>query len=435
MSDSPAPPPPTGGNGNGNGSAKPDPAKPAKEDRPRLRPLEAYPVDSGGQKLLALRDPSGVAPHAVHLRPEAVAILQLCDGESTRAEIREEFAKRYGRTLTPEALDTLLGQLDDKLLLDSERFRHHSAQLFADFHRAEVREPFHAGRSYPADPAELRAFLNRCFEPPHGPGAPQPGTRDAPKALIAPHIDFHRGGPAYAWAYRSIADARELPELIVIFGTDHAGLDNPFTLTAKHYDTPLGRLQTDVELVEALKKACSVDLFTDEHHHRGEHSIEFQAVWLRHVLGARADGLKVLPVLCGSLHRFVEGMGDPLLDGAAGGFVRALVSAVAGRRVLWLAGADLAHVGPRFGDPEPLGTKEHEELQRADQVTLKQAAAGDAAGWFEALRKERDRRRVCGLTPIWAMLEAAKPGRGKLEAYGQCPAEEGSIVSIASIVY
>jgi len=26
------------------------------------------------------------------------------------------------------------------------------------------------------------------------------------RGVIAPHIDFHRGGPAYAWAYRDVAE-------------------------------------------------------------------------------------------------------------------------------------------------------------------------------------------------------------------------------------
>ncbi|MGZ3408255.1 MAG: AmmeMemoRadiSam system protein B, partial [Polyangia bacterium] len=69
--------------------------------------------------------------------------------------------------------------------------------------------------------------------------------------------------------------------------------------------------------------------------------------------------------------------------------------------------------------------------------TLVHASRGDAVAWFEEIRKERDRRRVCGLPPIFAMLESARPGAGRVAAYAQCPADEdgGSIVSIASLVY
>jgi AmmeMemoRadiSam system protein B len=407
-----------------------------KEDRPRLRPLDGYTIDQGGQKLLALRDPSGLSPNVAQLPPVAPAVLQRCDGESTRDQICEEFLRRYQRKLTREALDSLLAQLDQALLLDSEAFRHHSAKVFAEFARAEARAPFHAAKSYPADANDLAALIRRSFEPPHGPGQPQPGTGKLPKAIIAPHIDFQRGAPAYARAYRPLADAAELPELIVIFGTDHTGIDHPFTLTRKHYDTPFGRIQTDVALVDAFRKTAGGDLlFADEHHHRGEHSLEFQMIWLAHLLGPRAAEVKALPILCGSLRHFIESGNDPAEHEDVGGFCKALAEAVAGKKVLWIAGADLAHVGPRFGDAEPLDASDRDSLEKRDAATLGHVARGDAAGWFNEIKRERDRRNVCGLTPIYALLAAAQPGPGKLEAYGQCPAEEGSIVSIASLVY
>ncbi|HEX4460216.1 MAG TPA: MEMO1 family protein, partial [Polyangia bacterium] len=118
-------------------------------------------------------------------------------------------------------------------------------------------------------------------------------------------------------------------------------------------------------------------------------------------------------------------------------FLSTLNELTAGKRVLWIAGADLAHVGPRFGDKEPLDADDRTSLERRDQETLAACTRGDAAAWFEELHKERDRRRVCGLPPIFALLECAQPGTGELAVYAQCPADEagGSLVSIASLVY
>src|SRR5207253_2216219 len=47
------------------------------------------------------------------------------------------------------------------------------------------------------------------------------------RGVIAPHIDFHGGGSAYAWAYRELAE-RSAADLFVIFGTCHAGMEHPF---------------------------------------------------------------------------------------------------------------------------------------------------------------------------------------------------------------
>jgi AmmeMemoRadiSam system protein B len=414
-------------------------------ERPRLRPLVVFPLDEGGQKLLGLRDPSRLTEAVARLPPWAAAILQLCDGENTRDDICIEYQRRYLRPLGRDVLDQLLHQLDQAHFLDSDRFRQHSATVFADFARSPVRPAHLAGKSYPADPAELSAYLDSFFDPPHGPGRPRPSAGGLPRAIVSPHIDFQRGGPAYAWAYRPLAESRELPELAVVFGTNHNGAEQPFALTRKHYETPLGRLETDVALVDSLTatvekqlgKSASDALFRDEYHHRGEHSLEFQMVWLRHILKERADGLKVVPILCGSLHDFIFGNATPANDPRFTTLLGELSRLTAGRRTLWIAGADLAHVGPHFGDKEPLDASDRASLERRDQETLHAAARGDAAAWFEEIRREGDRRNVCGLPPIYALLSAARLDAGKLLAYAQCPADEGggSLVSIAALVY
>ena len=414
-------------------------------DRPRLRPLEAFPLERKGQKLLGLRDPSRLTEAVATLPPAAVAIVQLCDGETTRDQICAEFQRRYGSPLSRDTLDRLLDQLDQAHLLDSDRFRQHSAAIFGAFARSPTRPAHLAGESYPADPATLTAQLDGYFDPPHGPGRPDGATRPLPRAVVAPHIDFARGAAAYAWAYKPLAEAATLPELVVLFGTDHIGAEQPFTLTRKHYETPLGTVTTDVALVDALVQKVAARLgqtqadalFRDEYHHRGEHSLEFQMVWLRHVWKERADGITVLPILCGSLHEFIEGGAGPRSDPRVDALLSSLDELVAGRSVLWIAGADLAHVGPRFGDPESLDASDRGSLERRDQETLAAAGRGDATAWFDEIKKERDRRRVCGLPPIFALLESARPGAGRVTAYAQCPADEdgGSIVSIASLVY
>lgn len=414
-------------------------------DRPRLRPLEAFPMNEGGHQMLALRDPSGLTEAVARLPPQAVAVVQLFDGESTRDQICAEFQRRYGTPLAREVLDRLLEQLDQALFLDSERFRNHSATVFAEFARAPIRPAHLAGKSYPEDPAELAALLDSFFDPPRGPGRPVPSSGPLPRAIIAPHIDYHRGGPAYAWAYRPLACAVEAPELIVVFGTDHNGVEHPFTLTRKHFDTPLGRLDTDVALVDALTSAVreslgptpAENLYRDEHHHRGEHAIELQMVWLRHVLGARAEGVRVLPILCGSLQHLIDDGRTPENDATVETLLAAVERLTAGRRTLFVAGADLAHVGPRFGDREPLSSEDRGSLERRDQATLVPAAGGDALGWWSEIARERDCRRVCGLPPIYAMLRAAHPRAGRLAVYAQCPADEagGSLVSIASVIF
>src|SRR5207247_2694204 len=70
-----------------------------------------------------------------------------------------------------------------------------------------------------------------------------------------------------------------------------------------------------------------------------------------------------------------------------------------GRRVAFVAGADLAHVGPRFGDAEPVSPEEAARLAGADRAMLETVTAGDADAFFADVARDGDARRVCGLSP------------------------------------
>lgn len=440
---------------------------------PMLRPLDAYPVDGpGGQKFLALADPSGIAPGIVTLPPFGAAVIELFDGSHKRDEICAEFLARYRRPLPKESLDALMQKLDDALMLDSTRFRLHCARIFAEYAGLETRPAMFADKRYPADPEALRKLIAETFAPPNGPSLPkdrvaaegrvQSHPKPGPRVLVTPTVDIERGGPAYAWAYKPLLEAERLPSLIVIVGCDHAAHDALLTLTRKHFATPLGTLQTDVELVDRLiadatERDASLGelLIRDEAHHRGEHSLEFVAVWLSYILAWRkAQGLdefavppRILPILCGSLHELAQN--PPSRDGKLEPqqttrlfdvFASILQQRIgekqkAGSEILWIGAADLAHVGPRFGDPEPLSEGDRDSLERRDKDTLKPVLHGDAQTFLAEIRRERDRRRVVALGPLYFLLNAAMPGTGRLRCYAQCSVDAGSYISTASLIY
>ena len=67
-----------------------------------------------------------------------------------------------------------------------------------------MRPAAHAGMSYPDDADELRTMMDGFFD--EGPGHPTGIKKEPLQALIAPHIDFNRGGPCFAWAYKALAE-------------------------------------------------------------------------------------------------------------------------------------------------------------------------------------------------------------------------------------
>jgi MEMO1 family protein len=397
--------------------------------RPRLRAVEVFPTQLGPETAICLRDPAGIAERPAFLPRAAGIVLAFCDGQHTLEEIAAEFRARTG--VSPEMADLrrLVAELDTACFLVSPRLAAREQAIAEAYHAAPTRAAIHAGGAYPAGAEALsKALFGFGYQAASGSLV----AAGSPEVLIAPHIDFHRGGPVYASAYQTLP-AR--PDLVVVFGTDHNGIDHPFTLTRKSYDTPLGVVATDTQLVDDLARACQgSDLFAEELHHRNEHSVEFQAVWLRFAYGQ--DAPPILPVLCGSFHRAI-GRGSPsAVDARIPRFLDELRRLTEGRRVLVIAGADLAHVGPRFGDGPMGGEASRETVAKADHAALQAAATGDADAFFAAVADERDRFRVCGLSPIFASLAfAGRKGGGKLIGYEQCAADEAgdSFVSIAAM--
>ena len=393
-------------------------------ERPRLRPLEMFPVEADGESLICVRDPTGMAERAFLRRPAAYLAV-LCDGTRTIPEVAMELARRSGVDVSEAVVAGLIAELDRRGFLEGPRADAQKARIRDAFEAAPTRPAAHAGLCYPTDGEELRAYL-AAFD-----GEAAPPDVAPPDALIVPHIDFHRGGPVYARAYATLAAP---PELVVVFGTDHNGADAPFALTRKPYATPLGEVPTDTELVSRLHAELGDWVFADELHHRNEHSIEFQAVWLRYRYGDRTPPM--LPVLCGSLHRELGRAVSPESDSRRAAFIAALGRAIAGRSVLVVAGADLAHVGPQFGDAESMGGREARgRVEGDDRTALAAAAGGNAEDFFRAVAAVGDRNRICGLAPIWATLALRPSGRGTLIDYVQCGADASgdSFVSVASM--
>jgi AmmeMemoRadiSam system protein B len=406
---------------------------------PRLRALEAFPVEHEGQRCIALRDPSGFTDQIAVLPAPLLDLVSLFDGLHSIEQMQEILERRHGEAPTREQIAAVIERFDAAGFLDSDRFRERRRTVEEAFRLSPVRPAAHAGGAYAGEGALLQAQIDGFFSDPDGPGAVIRGDFLADplasasaaarqtRALLAPHIDFHRGGPTYAWAYREVLE-RSDADLYVILGTCHAGMDDPFAVTLKPYDTPLGAVPVDRDFYDALHRRAGQDLLASEPAHRAEHSIEFQAVMLQHVVGRRRP-FAILPVLASYLHEAVWTGEAPEADPRVPRFVDALreTMAASSRRVCLIAGVDLAHVGPRFGDAEPNTPGSLAAVERADRSMLESVVNGDAHGFFASVALDRDARRICGLSPIYTLLRLLPEARGRLLRYTQWPDPEGAV--------
>jgi AmmeMemoRadiSam system protein B len=116
-------------------------------------------------------------------------------------------------------------------------------------------------------------------------------------------------------------------------------------------------------------------------------------------------------------------------------FLEALNAATTGRRVLVVAAADLAHLGPAFGGDEVDATR-RERLRDADDELIERMCAGDWSGFFNAVRRVEDCNNVCGLSPIYLALRMLGGAKGEKISYDLCPADDNdtSFVSVCGVV-
>jgi len=404
-----------------------------------------FPHGSESDGSYVLRDPRGFA-RTVVLPPVAAILVSFMNGKRTLDEIRIEFQRAVSQRIDVVEIEKLVAQLDELYFLDSLRFATHEIREAEDYLELEVRPAAHAGGAYHGEVAGLREQLGDLFTREGGPGLlPCEGNSSNGfsgssqlSAVMSPHIDFHRGGSSFAWAYDRVVTESQA-KLFVILGTAHTPLKSFYSVSRKDFDTPLGTARTDREFVDALAKRLGNpgNIFRDEMPHRHEHSIEFQALMLQYVLGGRRD-YHIVPILVGSFHPFVEHERLPNESPAVAEFIEALreTAIAAGKEVCFVGGVDMAHIGQQFGDPDLLEDLRLKAQWTDDQNLLAKACAGDAAGWFEHVAKQGDANRICGLAPMYTLLETVQPKRGELLKYDQAVAEDRtSCVSFASVAF
>jgi len=386
---------------------------------PRLRPVEAFPVRMNEQEYVCVRDPETLAEQPIFLNRTLLFLVSKMDGEHTLRDIQADYFRATGEILPIETLENLVTQLDEQHYLDGPAFQSYYQELVNAYREAPSRPARHAGSAYDANSEALTSQLQGYFAPPEGPGNGSiPDISQTVRGLISPHIDFTRGGPTYAHAYRALANSPRA-DTYIIFGTCHIPMPHRFSVTDKDYETPLGTVRTDKDFIRRLMPRMG-DRYLDEFSHRAEHSIEFQTVFLRYVRRNRPD-FNIVPILVNSFHDIYAAGRTAAEDPEIRKVVAAILETMTEvpGRVCVIAGADLAHVGRRFGDSSGPTEQSLQRVEREDRVFLDLVMHGDAEGMFRSIAEDGDRRRICGYPPIYMTLRCVEQAQGKLLQYRQ----------------
>jgi len=430
--------------------------------RPKLRQVRGFPVPVQGPDgkqavFIGLADAKQISDRPpVVLSPAAKDLLPLLSGQHTLDDI----VSRVGRGLTRQHLEPLVAQLDAAGLLEGPTFDAILARMREQFDNSVVLPPGStaaladmlvqqslgeaatdeqkAAQGPPRLAEAMDKWIDEALKDEENP------SFDAlPRAIVAPHIDYMRGWINYArvWGRTRVVDR---PDRVVILGTNHFGTGTGVVGCDKGFSSPLGECPVDAELVAGLRQRLGDRLFEHRYDHEREHSIELQVAWIQHCLGQGPDGsfCKVFgalvhdPTVNGG--ESYDGTGVSLPD-----FVDAMRESIAELpgQTLVVSSADLSHVGPMFGDKQPLAGDAPEVVEFRNRVFtqdremlahVEQNRPEDLVG---SVAWQGNPTRWCSIGSLVATLKIVQPTEVKLLNYAAAMDPQGmGLVSSAAMV-
>lgn len=273
----------------------------------------------------------------------------------------------------------------------------------------KIRKPVVAGTFYPGDAVTITRQLADFFK--------KVKKADVPGeivALIAPHAGYVYSGQVAAYGFKLLEGLEY--EVVVVISPSHI---YPFSGSSVYngsaYETPLGKIEVDKELVLKIS-SLNEDVYLSDKGHaisgmRGEHSLEVELPFLQIVLG----DFKLVPVV----------MGDQDFESCMA-LGQALSKALKGKNALIVASTDLSHFHP------------YDEAVKLDKIVLDRVDSFDFEGLNDDLTAGRCE--ACGGGPMIATMIAAKglgADQSKVLHYansGDVTGDKSSVVGYMSAV-
>ncbi len=233
-----------------------------------------------------------------------------------------------------------------------------------------VRRSVIAGTWYPGTKGELERTIDGYLA----------NVEEAPiegqlLGLISPHAGYIYSGQVAAYAYKQL-EGLSFEVVVVVSPVHRIMYMDRFAVTNKaYYETPLGLIEVDSQLVEAVSKKAGFSRVGQD----DEHSLEIQLPFLQRVLG----DFKLTPIM----------IGDQSLSSCRE-LGQALATALKGEKALLVASTDLSHFHG------------YDAAVSLDRVVLDHVEAYDPEGLAQAM--SRGQCEACGGGPVVAVMLAAR---------------------------
>ncbi len=396
---------------------------------PSLRlDLDILPSPDTSRPGLVLRDPYQYSSATLLIPPALINGLRLFNGERSRRDLQIEFAVLAGVIQGKAIADGLSHALDGAGFLNNATYHAMKARREQEFAMAPVRDAALAGSAYPKDKDHLKKLFALRI------GEEDGANTSKTLGIAAPHASPDGAWATYRAAYRSFPSETMDGRTFVILGTSHYGTPERFGLTRKPFITPLGETQVDLRLVDELERTAPKAVCMEDYCHSIEHSIELQVIFLQYLYG---PDIRILPILCGPFSKSMLKDGLPEDNEDMQRFFDALANLAAreGRRLFWVLGVDMAHIGARYGDPDPARADCDGmlDVKQRDHRRIDQLIAGDSRLYWNLIQEKNDDLKWCGSAPFYTFLKAMPHARGSLLHYHQWQIDQASVVSFAAL--
>jgi AmmeMemoRadiSam system protein B len=378
---------------------------------------------------LLMRDSFGYSSQSLIIPPLLAHCLPFFDGDHTDLDLREELVRATGDLESGSLGTHLFNALHNAGFLEDEIYDEMREAKHRAFEASPVREASHAGNAYPDDPRELKTTLEQWM------GVPNTSQADGLLGIAAPHVSPSGGYQSYRAAYEALGTGYR-DRTFIVLGTSHYGQSEKFGVTRKNYRTPWGDARTDLGIVDELVARAPQAIVQEDYCHAVEHSVEFQVLFLQYLYG---PDVKVVPVLCGSFAKSLYEGGKPEEDEGVRRFFDALgeIGAREKKRLFWVLGIDMAHMGRRYGDQFEAVADMDEMAAVAvdDRKRIEQMETGDATGFWDLVQPGHDELKWCGSSPVYTFLKCVPEAKGSLKRYEQWNIDEQSVVSFAGMTF
>ena len=257
-----------------------------------------------------------------------------------------------------------------------------------------TRQPY-ARQFYPGDCREqIEHFLNDYKVP-----------KEPAKAVggIVPHAGWVFSGAVAAKVFKCIS-VKTVPDTFILLGAVHTWKPSGNSIYSRGaWSTPLGNVQIDERVAEALLDVLGEDIIEAPEAHEGEHSLEVQVPFIKYL----CPEAKIVPIAI------------PPDENAhiTGRIIGEAVSGM-GKKIVVVGTTDLTHYGDTYGfTPYGYGEEAKKRMKESDSRIIELALQLKSI----AIRKEAQRsHNACGsgaMAATVAAVEAMGAEKGYLLEY------------------